>query len=559
VSIGGETLPRNYKLVEFVVVKEINRISYAKLVFADGDPSTGVFDLSNSDWMDNGKEMTISCGYEGTNETVFEGIVWNHRITLKNEQSLLQVEARDKAVLLTMSEKNKVFEEMNDGDVIEEIGSRNNYQTSIDASFDVEHEKVVQYACTDWDFIVARAEANAAFCRTEKNTLEVFEIDTNQEAKIELVLGATILELDTEISGENQHEGLERSGWSFQNQESVLEEADAEIEEAGTVRSSDIAEQTGAKKESVHISSISNERELTLLANAEATKHKLSKLMGSVKSEGFADIKPGEMIKLAGIAEKFNGDCLVSGVAQIYKNGNWLTKYQLGFSAESHLERFKPISKKQFVLPTSGGLEIGKVQEIVDGEGENRIKINIAAFGTDTGIWARIANLDAGDSRGSFFRPEVGDEVVVGFLNNDPRAPIILGMLNSSALPPPEEAEEANDLKGFVSRSGMKITFHDGDKSIDLETPSGNRIQLSEDTGGITLEDENGNKVLMDSDGITMESARNLNIKASGDIKIEGTNIDLAATANFKAEGSAGAEMSTSAVAVVKGSLVQIN
>jgi hypothetical protein len=118
VSIGGETLPRNYKLVEFVVVKEINRISYAKLVFADGDPSTGVFDLSNSDWMDNGKEMTISCGYEGTNETVFEGIVWNHRITLKNEQSLLQVEARDKAVLLTMSEKNKVFEEMNDGDVI---------------------------------------------------------------------------------------------------------------------------------------------------------------------------------------------------------------------------------------------------------------------------------------------------------------------------------------------------------------------------------------------------------------------------------------------------------
>ena len=37
---------------------------------------------------------------------------------------------------------------------------------------------------------------------------------------------------------------------------------------------------------------------------------------------------------------------------------------------------------------------------------------------------------DAGENRGSFWRPEIGDEVVLGFLNSDPRDAIILGMLN---------------------------------------------------------------------------------------------------------------------------------
>ncbi len=63
----------------------------------------------------------------------------------------------------------------------------------------------------------------------------------------------------------------------------------------------------------------------------------------------------------------------------------------------------------------------------------------------------------------------------------------------------------------------------------------------------------------MDSSGIVMESTGDISIKASGDVNIEGTNVSIKANAEFKAEGSAGAEVSTSAIAVLKGSLVQIN
>ena len=58
---------------------------------------------------------------------------------------------------------------------------------------------------------------------------------------------------------------------------------------------------------------------------------------------------------------------------------------------------------------------------------------------------------------------------------------------------------------------------------------------------------------------MTLESSADINIKAIGDVNIEGTNVNLTANAQFKAEGSGGAELSTGATAIIRGSLVQIN
>src|SRR6185437_373730 len=95
--------------------------------------------------------------------------------------------------------------------------------------------------------------------------------------------------------------------------------------------------------------------------------------------------------------------------------------------------------------------------------------------------------------RGTFFRPEIGDEVVVGFLSEDPRHPVVLGMLHSSAKPAPESAKDANDRKGYVSREKMQLIIDDKKKSIVCGTPAGNTMTLSEDDKGITLKDQNGN------------------------------------------------------------------
>ena len=68
-----------------------------------------------------------------------------------------------------------------------------------------------------------------------------------------------------------------------------------------------------------------------------------------------------------------------------------------------------------------------------------------------------------------------------------------------------------------------------------------------------------GNNIAIDSSGITIDSKGDINIKATGNISIEGMNVNAKANAQFKAEGSAGAEVSSGAVSVIKGSVVQIN
>lgn len=105
----------------------------------------------------------------------------------------------------------------------------------------------------------------------------------------------------------------------------------------------------------------------------------------------------------------------------------------------------------------------------------------------------------------------------------------------------------------------MKLLFDDEKKTVTIETPNGNTVVLSDEDGGIALSDENGNKLVLNADGISIESAADVIIKASGDISLEGTNVKGVANAEFKAEGSAGAEVSSGGTTVVKGSLVQIN
>ena len=202
-----------------------------------------------------------------------------------------------------------------------------------------------------------------------------------------------------------------------------------------------------------------------------------------------------------------------------------------------------------------------------DPDGEDRIKVRLPIVSADEeGTWARLATLDAGNERGTYFRPELEDEVIVGFLNDDPRDAVVLGMCHSSAKPSPETATDNNHLKGYVSREKLKLTFDDEKKIVAIETPEGNKLNLSEDAKGISLEDQNGNKITLDDSGITLDSSKDIVIKASKDFKVEGANAELKADQSFKASGSSSVELSGASTTIkgdasttIKGGMVQIN
>ena len=114
-------------------------------------------------------------------------------------------------------------------------------------------------------------------------------------------------------------------------------------------------------------------------------------------------------------------------------------------------------------------------------------------------------------------------------------------------------------MKLRMSRSKIKLQFDDKKKEFLVETPGGNRLFFSDDEKSVKIEDQNGNKITMDPNGIKIESAKDLQVKAAAEFKAEGVNTSLKGSGQMKLEGGSGAEISSGGNTAVKGSLVQIN
>lgn len=569
VLVDGVEIPGKYHIVSLSVSGELNRIPSATLQLLDGDAARSNFQASNTELFVPGNFVEIQLGYRSRNQTVFKGIIIRHSIKIRENASLLNIECRHQAVKMTKSIRSRYFTGLKDSEIMEELIGNHGIQHDIHATT-ANPKEVVQYEATDWDFFVCRAEANGYMVLAEDNRLVAGPPDMAQETALAIQYGAAILELDAEIDARRQSGGIRTSSWHPANQQLVERDAsEPDITRSGNLDPQTLSEATGDEIRILrHVGRLS-EPELQTWADSRLMTERLSKIRGRVRIQGCSSIKPGSLITLNGIGERFEGTHYVSGVRHEVSNGNWKTDIQFGLNPERFMETFnlRPLPSTG-LLPGPGGLQTGVVTALEgDPEGEERVKIRLPMVSMeDEGAWARIATLDAGNSRGTFFRPEIDDEVIVGFLNDDPRHPVVLGMCHSSAKSAPETAMDTNHVKGYVSREQMRVLFNDEEKSILIKTPGGNSIELSEDKNGVVITDENGNSITLDKNGITIESIKDLKLKAAGEFTAEGSGIDLKAQMALTVSGQNSAEISAttttikgSASAVISGGIVQIN
>lgn len=562
ILIEGTELSAVNQVKSISVEKEINRIPFAQLVFVDGDAASQNFSLSEENSLIPGNKIEITAGYHGDEETIFVGIIIKHSIKIRANSSILIVECRDEAVKMTIGRKSNFYHNNEDSTIIEEIIGRYSFQSDIEATSSVNKE-LVQYRTSDWDFIMTRAQFNGQICVVDDGKITIVKPDLSQTEIETIAYGATLLDFDAEMDARNQFNSITAFGWNPSDQEIVETEAsDPNLTLNGNISVSDLAEVIDLDDLELKHGGNYNSTQLQQWSDAKNLFQQLSKTRGRVKFQGIANAKPGTMLKLEGVGDRFNGKIFISAVRHEIVDGNWTVDAEFGINPEWFSETYDvselPASG---IIPAVSGLQIGVVSQLeADPDEEDRILVKIPIINKDEqGIWMRVATLDAGNNRGSVFLPEIGDEVIVGFLNDDPNHAVILGMLHSSAKPSPIKASDDNHEKGFITRSEMKLIFNDDKKSITIETPGGKKVTIDEDAGVIKIEDDNRNIITMDDSGIALESGSDFSIKATGDCNIEAVNINLKADAQFKAEGSAGAEVSTNAIAVLKGSLVQIN
>ncbi|MBK4216492.1 hypothetical protein JJJ17_11195 [Paracoccus caeni] len=121
---------------------------------------------------------------------------------------------------------------------------------------------------------------------------------------------------------------------------------------------------------------------------------------------------------------------------------------------------------------------------------------------------ARAASFMAGKERGAYFPYEQGDEVVVGFVDNDENYPIILGALWSSQDPPPPDADtsSSNNTRTIVSREGHQLTFDDTKQAgkVLLQSKGGMKIEMDDAAKTLTIQLDDSNKITFALAGITV-------------------------------------------------------
>lgn len=580
-----------YSVVSCMVRNGVNRIPVAEVVIYDGSRPKRDFPLSIEERFIPGKATaTIKLGYKGKEEVVFTGVIMSQSIKSPLDgPSTLKMELRDPIIKSTIVRKNKYFADLKDSEIIKNIMDTYSGVGEIDVTT-AKHKEMVQYYCTDWDFVLSRAEANGMLVlfRTKdvgarklkkgfnfkKPEFAAVSKNSEKEDSLKLTFGDNIVEIEADMDARDQYESVTGHFWDYSKQSVVKENSPVSTElvspEEGDVTGKKLSDvlaagtylqQTGAKL---------LDEELQAWSEAKMLRSRMAKIKGRVRIYGTNVVEPGDVIVLDGLGGNFNKNAYVSEVIHSFSaDSTWYTDIRFGYSDDWFYERYQNIMTKPAsgLLPGIHGLMTGIVTDFEDKEGgEFRVRVTIPLIDKDDkGVWARVSAADAGPARGVVIRPEKEDEVLLGFINGDPRDPIILGVLYSKnrAIPAGLEADEKNTKKGWVTLGETKFLIDDtADKQkVTVETKKKNTIIISDADKSITIMDQNKNKIVMDDKGITIESDKDITMKAKGKITMTGQK-DVTAeskTGKLIAKGSTGAEVTTSGKAVLKGSIVNIN
>lgn len=582
IKVDGKPIDTTFQVISIDTWNSVNKIPKAQIILFDGSAAKSNFEISDSKTFIPGNKLEISAGYNQKEEVIFTGVIVKQGIEINQHQgSKLIVDVTDESIKMTLERKNALFEKIKDSDLIGKLITNNGLKKDVTATTSVQPE-IIQYYTSDWDLMLTRAELNSFIVYLNDGKVTVEKPDTQQAADLVVKYGDSILDLQLEMDASTQYSKSSIKSYSWDIGEQKLIESGAgsvSVNEQGNIKSSQLADVFKVKKFTQQTGGSIDKTALKDWSSAELQRSMLSKIRGSVQFQGSALAKTGKTIELAGLGERFNGKAFISGVQQSIYSGKWISRVEVGLSSKSFTEVTPDIAATDASgqLPPIKGLQTGIVKKLVkDPDGEHRVFITMPILQDDAkGLWVRLGSFYASNKVGAMFYPEIKDEVIVGFMNDDPRYGVILGSLYSKKQAPPYPVDEKNTKKAIKTLAGLEILFDEKDKVIELMTPGKQQIRIDDKAKSILLKDSNNNKVTLEKSGINLESGSNVKITAKGNITLDakgnlklnaganasmaGLQVDHQAKTKFSAKGNAAAEVTASGILTLKGAMVKIN
>ena len=544
ILIDGVNTGLNNLLKDATIHFELNKIPSAKFSFISSNLNVDKKDELPTDNLNLSEEnKTIQLEFitviKDTKTTLFKGIIKSANKILEENQYVTKIECKDVGFGLTQNVIDNIDSEKTFEDIFNDFCKK--IKVEIDDNLQGKSwgkEKIsFNNTTSPWDFMVGFLDSTGMMVSLRNGKIS----------------GVDILEKEKEVlfvaeNGINIFSYSGKADPRLIKSSVTMEIWDSDSQSMEKIESGS----NGSYNQIIKINQNNYEKSTnSRIVETILERSVLNAYQGKVSTFGNLDAKVGNYISFNKANEDLDGKpLLISQETHTIENGSWKTEYGFGLeNTRSFIEitasNINQTQQQTGQTNSINGLQIGIVTQIEeDPNGQFRVKVKIPVLSdSGDGVWARLANMNASKDMGSFFIPDVDDEVIIACLDNNPDAPIIIGSLYSGAKPAPFEIKKENYIKAIITKEESKIVFDDEKKSIEITTKKGNKLLISEDEKGIVLEDENKNKITMNDNGISIESYKDFTIKANGNIKIEGMQTAI----------------KSSAITEIKGSLIKLN
>lgn len=589
VIITVDGAPVTVGVHSIIVHHELNQISYAELILIGDDKNNTKLTTADNTKLDPGGAIIIKAAFDDATPTqIFSGLIVQHGVEFSKSGALkIHLLCKHKLITATFNRIEKEFQSKTDSAIMTSI--LGTYGGGSVTATTLTYEVLLQKLISDWDFLRSRAEFNGYLISMDGTSTKIgkpcfMATPPSTIPKVSLsVSGGNIYSFYGKLSAENQPTSVTASSWDIKTMKSIKSTGvEPSMSSVGNSKyaPTKLSSKLSQKTLSLNSSTAMSTDDLKTWASGILLRKRLAAFKGKVTCIGDIgrNITTNSLISIKGVGSKLDGNAFVTGVTHEIISGKWQTTAKFGLEERYTHEKIGfnyPLATGQ--TGAFHGLQIGTVKQLSkDPQSFYRILVMLSTNSSvKTGFWARVSNFYATNNAGLGFLPEVGDEVVVGFLEDDPRNPVVLGSLYGKNKAANAAKDENNYIKQFLTKAQLKINFDDQNKILTLTTPGKNTITLDDKNKNIVLSDESKNTITMNSSGVTISSAKDINLKAKGGINLtatskinlsasqdlvaSGMNVNITAKKAFKAKGSASAEVSASGQTNIKGGVVNIN
>lgn len=455
---------------------------------------------------------------------LFKGYLLRKQIHLQGKIWSVVLEARHALQKLTLSPHNRVFQQQDDNTVLKTLlqGAGIKLTQRATTQLSSKQDQLIQFRVSDWQFIRSRLLSTNCWLLgdavSDSATISPLAVAAAAEQTLERDGGKySLYEINLHFDNRYTLASLSLQGWDVAQQQLTPEQktqANTFKPWQPTVMPTQFAD--WQQNTAIAFSHLP-EASLNTLANAWVNYRQLTTLQGNILLAGTHDFSVGQSIKLHGFGSSMDGTALVSGISQLFTSEQgWRTELSLGMPPSL----FEPI-------PPVRSLHIGIAAEYAaDPQHLDRLAIHLPALQLPgVTLYARLSKPWASKASGFCFYPEPGDELIVGFIENDPRYPIILGALHNPVNVAPFPPDEKNNRKALVVNKADKTHA----LTMDIEKDT---LTLAQQKNTLTLAEETG--VAIDTTTTLQFKAQTLkqqadsaSIEAKQQVEITSANINM--------------------------------